>query len=302
MNQELNCWINVFKPKNLTSFDVIKKIRHRFKLKKIGHAGTLDPLAEGILPIAIGKTTKLISLINNQIKSYEFEIKWGEQTSTDDTEGDIINLSPKIPSDKEIISKLKNFEGEILQKPPKASSVKINGERAYKLFRNKVIFETKPKFVKVFNAKLISMSKKNISKFNIDCGKGFYVRSFARDFAQFLNTRGHIYSLKRSKVGKFKEKNSILLDDLLKISQMSQRIKGFYPSIFMLDDIPALEVDKDEILQDIYHGKKVKINFFNFTNSLNQKEKNTYIVKKKDYVVSIGEIYEDYFKPKKVFL
>ena len=136
-------WLNVYKPINITSFGVIKKIKKKYNIEKIGHAGTLDPLAEGILPVAIGKTTKLIPFISDQAKEYEFQIKWGEQTSTDDREGDIIEKSSYIPSYSEIYMKLKNFTGKIIQAPPKASAVKINGIRAYKLFRLNTNFENK---------------------------------------------------------------------------------------------------------------------------------------------------------------
>ena len=136
-------WLNVYKPLNISSFAVIRKLKKKFNIKKIGHGGTLDPLAEGILPIAIGKTTKLIPFINSYAKEYEFEIKWGEQTTTDDREGKIIEKSTYVPEKKIIEKELKNFIGIILQKPPKASANKINGKRAYQRLRNNEFFETK---------------------------------------------------------------------------------------------------------------------------------------------------------------
>ena len=136
-------WLNIYKPIKISSFEVLQKIKKKFKLNKIGHAGTLDPLAEGILPIAIGKTTKLIPFINNAIKEYEFEIKWGEQTSTDDKEGFIIGRTSYIPNKEDIELKLKSFCGKIQQVPPKASAIKIHGVRAYKLFRSNIDFEMK---------------------------------------------------------------------------------------------------------------------------------------------------------------
>ena len=146
-------WLNIYKPLDVSSFNVIKKIKKKFNIIKLGHAGTLDPLAEGILPIAIGKTTKLIPFVQNSIKEYEFEFKWGEETSTDDKEGEIINISKKIPDDNEIIQALKNFECKFYQYPPKASAVKINGIRSYKLFRSNIDFETNKKEVQLFNTK-----------------------------------------------------------------------------------------------------------------------------------------------------
>ena len=294
-------WVNVYKPTNISSFEVVRKIKNKFKILKIGHAGTLDPNAEGVLPIAIGKTTKLISFINDKTKNYEFKIKWGEQTTTDDKEGEIIDISKNIPS-KEIIEKnLINFIGSIQQKPPKVSAVKINGKRAYQRFRDNDIFETKERLVKVFKLKLIEQSQDNISKMSVECGKGFYVRSLARDLGENLNTKAHIYSLKRIKVGSFNEKNSILLDDLLKMSEMAYGIRGFYSSISVLDDIPAFEVNNMEMLENISHGKKIIVNNF-FRESLILSNKKKCFVTNKGKVISLGEIDGVFFKPKKVLL
>ena len=155
MEENIQGWINLYKPKNITSFYAIKKIKYKFKIKKIGHAGTLDPLAEGVLPIAIGKATKLIPFIHSQQKKYIFEIKWGEKTSTDDSEGVVINTSKKLPKEEEINEQLKNFLGYIDQTPPKASAVKINGKRAYQLLRENKNIELKPKKVFVSKIKLL---------------------------------------------------------------------------------------------------------------------------------------------------
>ena len=163
MNNHLG-WLNVYKPINISSFGVLKKIKKKFLLNKIGHAGTLDPLAEGILPVAIGKTTKLIQFVSNQIKEYEFEIKWGEQTSTDDREGEVIDRSFNIPNYKDINIKLKELTGTILQAPPKASAIKINGVRAYKLFRTNKEFEVKKKYVYIYESSIIDSTKNGLTK------------------------------------------------------------------------------------------------------------------------------------------
>ena len=137
MMNQVQGWLNVYKPRGISSFNVVYKIKKKFNLKKIGHGGTLDPLAEGVLPIAIGKTTKLIPFINKNIKEYEFEIKWCEQTNTDDSEGEVIARSLKIPSSIEINNQISKIKGNILQKPPYASAIKINGKKAYQLLRSK---------------------------------------------------------------------------------------------------------------------------------------------------------------------
>ena len=195
-------WINLYKPKNITSFKAINSIKKKFSIDKIGHAGTLDPMAEGVLPIAIGKATKLIPYISNLNKEYEFTVTWGTQTTTDDAEGKILFESNYLPKRKEIEMKIINYIGYINQIPPKVSAVKINGKRAYKLFRENKKFTIQPKKVFIEN---LSITDHCINKtsFKILCGQGFYVRSLARDLAIDLKTYGHISSLKRSKVGKF---------------------------------------------------------------------------------------------------
>ena len=295
-------WLAIDKPSGLTSADVVARVKKSFMLSrkfKVGHAGTLDPNAEGILPIAIGDATKLISLIQNKNKIYEFEIKWGQQTTTDDKEGTIIEVSKKIPSPKEIRDKINEFIGDFYQKPPKVSAVKINGKRAYKRFLNNENFETKERKVSIYKINLLNSDFNNVSKFCVECGKGFYVRSFARDLGLILKTRAHIVSLKRIKVGKFSTENSILLDDLLKIRQMASGIKGFLSSLSMLDDIPAFEIDTDEMYQDISVGKKVSVKYFD---PLIKKDNLICFAIKQKKIISFGEIKSNYFMPKKVFI
>ena len=294
-------WINVYKPKNISSFGVIQKIKRKFNILKIGHAGTLDPNAEGVLPIALEKNTKLISLINEQIKIYDFAIKWGIQTTTDDMDGEILDISKNIPSKKIIEENLKNFIGDILQKPPKVSAVKVDGKRAYQRFRNNENFEIKKRLVRVYKLEFIGQPHQTISKIRVECGKGFYVRSFARDLAEKLNTKAHIYTLKRVKVGNFNENNSILLDDLLKISEMAFGIRGIHSSISVLDDIPALEIDNNEMLEKISNGEKIRIDIL-LNKSLIQNDKKNFFAINKGKVISLGVIEGSFFKPRKVLL
>ena len=208
MDEKIQGWVNLYKPKGISSFSAIYKIKKKFNVKKIGHAGTLDPAAEGILPIAINKTTKLIPFVNVSSKKYLFKIKWGEQTSTDDLEGVVINNSNKIPNEEEINKIISSFLGFQDQVPPKASAVKVNGKRAYAVLRENKKFSLESK--KVFLKSITFLfSNINTSSFEIDCGKGFYVRSLARDIAHKLGTYGHVVELKRIKVGHFTEKTSI---------------------------------------------------------------------------------------------
>ena len=301
MNNEQG-WLNVYKPSGLSSFSVVKKIRKHFNIDKIGHGGTLDPLAEGILPIAIGKATKLIPFINNNIKEYDFSIKWGEQTSTDDAEGRIINLSKHIPTIEDIKKEIIKFDGEVLQRPPYASAVKINGERAYKLLRENKNFQIKEKKVFIYSVKVIDVKINQITKFKIKCGKGFYVRSFARDLAEILNTKGHISSLKRTKVGRFTENNANLLDDLLKIRQTLIEFKGFHSSTSMLDDILAYEVDDENNLLSISQGKSININVNKLKPLLNLADRKIVFLTDRGKVVSFGKLNGDLFQPDKVLI
>jgi tRNA pseudouridine55 synthase len=296
-------WLNVYKPINITSFGVLKKIKKNFFFNKIGHAGTLDPLAEGILPVAVGKTTKLIQFISNQIKEYEFEIKWGVQTSTDDREGTVIDRSFNIPNYKDINIKLKKFTGTILQAPPKASAVKINGVRAYNLFRSNKEFEVKKKYVRIYESNIIDSTKNSLTKIKIRCGKGFYIRSFVRDLADHLATKGHVFSLKRTKVGKFCLENSILLDDLLKIGQTRQGFREIHSSVSMLDDILAYEIDDEKLIKEISQGKSIKIdaNFF-LKDSLNLSGRSIVFLTNKKNVLSFGKLDGSLFKPQKVLI
>ena len=296
-------WLNIYKPLNISSFAIIRRIKKKFNIDKIGHGGTLDPLAEGILPIAVGKTTKLIPFINSDVKEYEFEIKWGEQTSTDDREGKIIERTDNIPTLENIKIKLKEFRGIIMQKPPKASAIKIKGQRAYNLLRQNIDFEVGEKNVQIFETKIINWENKLITKIKIKCGKGFYVRSFARDLAEKLDSKGHVHSLKRTKVGKFNINNANLLDDLLKIGQRLHEFRGFHSSVSMLDDILAYEVDDEESKLNLSHGKEINININLLNNPpLNLFDRKVIFLTNKGSVLSFGKLDGDLFKPDKVLI
>ncbi len=295
-------WINLYKPKNLTSFKAINTIKKKFSISKIGHAGTLDPMAEGVLPIAIGKATKLIQYISKMNKEYEFTVTWGTQTTTDDAEGKILFESNYLPKRNEIEKKIIKYIGYINQIPPKVSAVKINGKRAYKLFRENKKFTIQPK--KVFIEDLyITHHCINKTSFKILCGQGFYVRSLARDLAIDLKTYGHISSLKRSKVGKFSEKNSILLDDLLKIGQTHGEINCISTAISMLDDILAYEIEENLDIENLSFGRSIKIDEKKIINSssINLDKKNIFLFNKGD-IVSIGKLKGNLFKPNKILI
>ena len=302
MDEKIQGWVNLYKPKGISSFSAIYKIKKKFNIKKIGHAGTLDPAAEGILPIAINKTTKLIPFVNVSSKKYLFKIKWGEQTSTDDLEGVVINNSNKIPNEEEINKIISSFLGFQDQIPPKASAVKVNGKRAYAVLRENKNFSLESK--KVFLKSITFLfSNINTSSFEIDCGKGFYVRSLARDIAYKLGTYGHVVELKRTKVGHFNEKTSILLDDILKIGQSEFEFNCIHSSISMLDDILAYEVEEKKDLNDLSLGKSIFINKKKLIKKpLNSDKEELVFLSKKGKIISFGKLSEDLFKPNKVLI
>ena len=251
-------WIIVDKEVGMTSAMVVNKIKRVLKVKKAGHAGTLDPLASGVLPIALGEATKTMSFAMNSNKSYEFDIKWGAATDTDDLEGKIVEKSNIRPLKNDIINILPKFTGIIKQKPPAYSAIKINGVRSYKLARNSIISDIPEREVHIKEISLVKYINKEVARLKIECGKGVYVRSLARDMARALNTYGHIVYLNRLAVGPFFHKDAILLADIANLVDKATISKAIRPISFVLDDIPAIDITSDKAIL-ISRGQKVFI-------------------------------------------
>ena len=251
-------WIIVNKEVGMTSAMVVNKIKRVLKVTKAGHAGTLDPLASGVLPIALGEATKTMSFAMNSNKSYEFDIKWGAATDTDDLEGKIVAESNIRPLKNDIINILPKFTGIIKQKPPAYSAIKINGVRSYKLARNSIISDIPEREVYIKEISLVKYINKDSARLKIECGKGVYVRSLARDMARVLNTHGHVVYLNRLSVGPFFHKDSILLADIANLVDKATISKAIKPISFVLDDIPAIDITSDEATL-ISRGQKVFI-------------------------------------------
>ena len=249
-------WIIVNKEVGMTSAMVVNKIKRVLKVKKAGHAGTLDPLASGVLPIALGEATKTMSFAMNSNKSYEFDIKWGAATDTDDLEGKIVAESNIRPLKNDIINILPKFTGIIKQKPPAYSAIKINGVRSYKLARNSIISDIPEREVYIKEISLVKYINKDSARLKIECGKGVYVRSLARDMARVLNTYGHVVYLNRLSVGPFFHKDAILLADIANLVDKATISKAIKPISFVLDDIPAIDITSDEAIL-ISRGQKV---------------------------------------------
>lgn len=210
---EQNIWLNVDKPYGFSSAKVVAIIKRVAGAKKVGHGGTLDPAATGILPIALNKATKTSEKLMNARKKYFFRIQFGEFRDTDDVEGKVIESSEARPTTAQIISALPFFTGKIKQTPSRFSAIKINGQRAYDLARKDVEFEMPPRDVEIFSIKLIS-NNSEFAELEIECSKGTYVRSLARDICKKTNCCGYVSVLTRLQVGKFLYEKRISLDAL----------------------------------------------------------------------------------------
>lgn len=207
-------WVIFDKPKGMKSTEAVSQIKWLFHAQKAGHAGTLDPLASGLLPIALGEATKTVPYVMQGKKTYRFHIAWGQERSTDDREGEITKTSLKRPTQGEILALLPQYTGIILQTPPQFSAIKIAGNRAYDLAREGEIVEIAPREVEIETFKFIEMPSKECSIFEITCGKGTYVRSLARDMGRDLGCYGHIADLRRIAVAPFDEEDLITWDEL----------------------------------------------------------------------------------------
>ena len=292
-------WIFVNKPKNVSSFDVIRQLKKIFSIKRIGHAGTLDPLATGILPIAFGSATKTIPYLVSTKKEYRFSISWGIRTTTHDMEGEVVDESNFVPSKEDILDAVSDFKGEFYQRPPKYSAVKINGQRAYKLARSGIDFNIKEKKVKLYEL-IIKDHKKNKTEFLAKVGKGFYIRSLARDLCEKLATSGVIDSLERTELGQFSLENAFSLETIEKLvhSAPAGMVGGnlLVPLSEVLDDIPALLIS-DKEAKRFQQGQSFSNNDLLKYSKLGREV----LLLKDNRPIGLATVVENSFKPKKVF-
>lgn len=246
---KINGWLIIDKPKGMGSTQVVGKTRWLLNAQKNGHAGTLDPFATGILPIAFGEATKLIEYVMDGSKEYEFIIEWGFETDTADTEGSPTESSSKIPSESEIKEILPEFRGKIKQIPPIYSAIKINGKRAYDLARQGQDVEIPEREVEIYALEYLENISENQTKFRVACSKGTYVRSLGRDIARRLATRGHLVELRRTKCGIFDETDKILLENLENLVYVEQRKEFLLPIETSLRDIAVMAVSEEEAIK-----------------------------------------------------
>jgi tRNA pseudouridine55 synthase len=211
---QVHGWIALDKAAGETSTDAVAALKRIFRAKKVGHAGTLDPLASGILPIAFGEATKTVPFVMEGKKTYRFTVRWGIETETDDTEGKSIAQAAARPSRAEIETVLPEFTGTIEQVPPKFSAIKVAGERAYDLAREGETIELAARPVEVHRLTLIEALDADRAVFEAECGRGTYVRALARDIGRRLGCFGHVAALRRMRVGPFNENNAVTLKAL----------------------------------------------------------------------------------------
>ncbi|MDQ0455550.1 tRNA pseudouridine(55) synthase TruB [Rhizobium paknamense] len=294
-------WLILDKPVDFGSTEAVGKIKWLFNAQKAGHAGTLDPLASGMLPIALGDATKTVPYVMDGRKIYEFTVSWGEERSTDDLEGEVTQSSTERPSEEAIRAVLPAYTGIIQQIPPQFSAIKIAGERAYDLARDGETVEIPSREVEVHRLTLLK-AEKDRAFFEVECGKGTYVRSLARDFGRELGCYGHISELRRSFVAPFAEEMMVPLEELVELEKIEDRDERLAAlDAFLVDTGEALSaLPQIRITDDQAHRLRMG---------------NPIILRGRDapvsepeavafaggQLVAIGEVGQGEFRPKRVF-
>jgi tRNA pseudouridine55 synthase len=299
-------WIVLDKPSGITSTQAVAQVRRIFNAQKAGHAGTLDPLATGILAIALGEATKTVPYVQDAAKIYRFTATWGEGRDTDDAEGKVTGTSDVRPTRAAIEAMLPRFTGALTQTPPAYSAIKVAGERAYDLARQgeEVILEPRP--VQVYEARLIE-AQADQAVFEILCGKGTYVRSWVRDMAQALGTLGYVSQLRRARIGGFLEKDAVGLETLTPFMHSPAAFAYLKPISTALDGIPALAVTGSDTVR-IRSGNPILIraNLFarmkdGFADAGGLQGQTVFLKDETDAPVALAEIADGELRPFRVF-
>lgn len=295
-------WLILDKPVDFGSTEAVSKIKWLFKAQKCGHAGTLDPLASGMLPIALGDATKTVPYVMDGRKIYEFTVTWGEQRSTDDLEGEVIESSDKRPTEDQILALLPNYTGVINQVPPQFSAIKIAGERAYDLAREGETVEIPSREVEIYRLTLLECENENTAHFEVECGKGTYVRALARDFGRDLGCFGHISGLRRTFVAPFAEDTMIPLAELVALEEIQDDEER-------LAALDALLIDTSEALSSLPHliVNDDQAHRLKMGNPILVRGRDAPVEESEAYatargkLIAIGEIGQGEFRPKRVF-
>lgn len=235
---EINGWVVLDKPVGMTSTQAVARLKRIFNAKKAGHAGTLDPLASGVLPVAFGEATKTVPFVQDGEKTYRFTIAWGAETDSDDADGTVIARSELRPEVAEIRAALPAFTGQIMQRPPIYSAIKVAGERAYDLARDGEIPDLAPRPVQI-HALALLVADRDAASFEARCGKGCYVRALARDLGRTLGCHGHVAALRRTRVGPFAEKEAVRLTELSEAPEALLSVEAG------LIEMPRVAVDRE---------------------------------------------------------
>ncbi len=247
--RDVHGWVVLDKPVGMTSTHAVSVVKRLFSAKRCGHAGTLDPLASGALPIAMGEATKTVPFVMDGRKLYRFTVRWGEERDTDDAEGRVVAQSDVRPTPEAVRAALPAYIGTIQQVPPRYSAIKIEGERAYDLARDGEVVELQARPVDIARLELIEAPDADHAVLEAECGKGTYVRSLARDIGRALGCYGHVSALRREAVSPFRPESMILVEDLEALCHRAAAGEGSLADALMpvetaLDDIPAVAVSR----------------------------------------------------------
>jgi tRNA pseudouridine55 synthase len=294
-------WLILDKPVDFGSTEAVGKIKWLFNAQKAGHAGTLDPLASGMLPIALGDATKTVPYVMDGRKIYEFTVSWGEERSTDDLEGEVTHASDNRPAEEDIRAILPNYTGTISQIPPQFSAIKIAGERAYDLARDGEVVDIPAREVEIFRLTLLK-AETDRAFFEVECGKGTYVRSLARDFGRDLGCYAHISELRRSYVAPFAEETMVPLAELIALEAIEDRDERLAAlDAFLVDTSEALSaLPQIRITDDQAHRLRMG-------NPIILRGRDAPVAEPEAValaggkLIAIGEIGEGEFRPKRVF-
>ena len=295
-------WLILDKPVDFGSTEAVSKIKWLFNAQKCGHAGTLDPLASGMLPIALGDATKTVPYVMDGRKVYEFTVTWGEERLTDDLEGEVTRTSDRRPTEEEIRALLPAYTGTISQVPPQFSAIKIAGERAYDLARDGETVEIPSREVDIHRLTLLGCPDADTAHFEVECGKGTYVRALARDFGRDLGCFGHISSLRRTFVAPFGEDRMVPLADLVALERIEDRDER-------LAALDAYLIDTAEALSSLPHLAVTddQAHRLRMGNPVIVRGRDAPLAEPEAYatargkLVAIGEIGQGEFRPRRVF-
>jgi tRNA pseudouridine55 synthase len=299
-------WVVLDKPAGITSTQAVAQIRRIFNAQKAGHAGTLDPLATGILAIALGEATKTVPYVQDAAKIYRFTATWGESRDSDDAEGKVTGTSDARPAQAAIEAMLPRFTGALTQTPPAYSAIKIQGERAYDLARKGEDVALEPRQVQVYEARLVE-AETDRAVFEILCGKGTYVRSWVRDIALALGTLGYVSQLRRTRIGGFLEKDAVGLETLTPFMHSPAAFAYLKPLSTALDGIPALAVTGSDTVR-LRSGNSILIraNLFarmkdGFADDGGLQGQTVFLKDETDAPVALAEIADGELRPFRVF-